>query len=62
MLILTRRPGEKIIVGEGENQVTILVAEIDGNRTKIGVHAPRNIPVHREEVFERVQREKAAEV
>jgi carbon storage regulator len=60
MLIITRRPGEKIIVGE---DVTVHVMEISGNQVRIGIKAPRSIPVYREEIWEaaRKEREAAAE-
>ena len=57
MLILTRRIGETLNIGD-EVQVTVL--GIKGNQVRIGVNAPKNIPVHREEVYERIKAEKAA--
>lgn len=55
MLILTRRRGEAVMIGES---VKIVVLGIDGNQVRIGIEAPKNIPVHREEVHARIQREK----
>lgn len=55
MLILTRRPTETIMIGEN---ITITVLEVRGNQVRIGVNAPREISVHREEIFERIQQEK----
>ena len=58
MLILTRRIGEVIMIGE---DITVTVLEVKGNQVRVGVQAPREIPVHRQEVYERVQREKEAQ-
>jgi len=54
MLILTRRAGESIMVGD---EVTITVLGINGNQIRIGIDAPREITVHRKEVYERIQAE-----
>lgn len=54
MLILTRRPGETIMIGGKE--VTVTVLSIKGNQVRVGVNAPKDVPVHREEIYERVRR------
>lgn len=54
MLILTRKLGEKIAIG---NEITVIVAEINGTHVKIGVEAPREITIYREEIFSRTIRE-----
>lgn len=54
MLILTRRVGETVMIG---NEVTVTVLGVKGNQVRIGVNAPKDVPVHREEIFERIKRE-----
>ncbi len=55
MLILTRRVGEKVMIG---NDVTVTVLGVTGNLVRIGIDAPKNVPVHRQEIYERVQKER----
>lgn len=57
MLILTRRIGETLTIGDNV-QVTVL--GVKGNQVRIGVNAPKDIPVHREEIYQRIQKEKEA--
>ena len=54
MLILTRRVGETVMIG---NEVTVTVLGVKGNQVRIGVNAPKDVAVHREEIFERIKRE-----
>jgi carbon storage regulator len=56
MLILTRRVGETVVIG---NDVTVTVLGVKGNQVRLGVNAPREVAVHREEIFERIKREQA---
>lgn len=55
MLILTRRVGETVMIGD---EVTVTVLGVKGNQVRLGVNAPKDIPVHREEIYERIRREK----
>jgi carbon storage regulator len=56
MLILTRRVGETLMIG---NEVTVTVLALSGSQVRLGINAPRDVAVHREEIYERVQKEKA---
>jgi len=61
MLILTRRVGERIVIGNEpveEDNIIVTVLGTKGGQIRIGVNAPKNVPVHRQEIYERIQAEK----
>ena len=57
MLILTRRVGETVMIGD---DVTVTVLGVKGNQVRVGVNAPKEVPVHREEIYERIRHETEA--
>lgn len=59
MLILTRRVGETLMVGD---EVTVTVLGVKGNQVRLGVNAPRDVAVHREEIYERIKKEQDDDV
>ena len=56
MLILTRRVGETLMVGD---DITVTVLGVKGNQVRIGVNAPKDVAVHREEIYERIKHEQS---
>lgn len=54
MLILTRRVGETVMIGD---DVTLTVLGVKGNQVRVGINAPKSVAVHREEIYERIKRE-----
>lgn len=56
MLILTRRVGETLMIGD---DVTVTVLGVKGNQVRIGVNAPKDVSVHREEIYERIKKEQS---
>jgi carbon storage regulator len=55
MLVLTRRSGESLMIGDN---VTVTVVEIKGGQVRIAIDAPREVPVHREEIYDQIQIDK----
>lgn len=56
MLILTRRLGETLTIGD---DITVTVLDVRGSQVRLGIDAPPQVPVHREEIYQKIQREKA---
>ena len=54
MLILTRRMGETVIIGEN---VSVTIVGVNGGQIRVGINAPKDVTVHREEIYERIKRE-----
>lgn len=54
MLILTRRIGETLYIGD---EITVTITGVNGNQVKVGVNAPKDVAVHREEIYQRIQKE-----
>jgi len=57
MLILSRKPGESITIGD-QAEVKIMIVGTNGNQVRLGIEAEKSIPVHREEIFQKIQAEK----
>lgn len=57
MLILTRRPLESVMIG---NDIVVTVLGVSGRSVRIGIKAPKSVPVHREEIYDEIQRERAS--
>lgn len=54
MLILTRRTGESVMIGD---DIVVTILGVKGNQVRVGVEAPKELPVHREEIYDKIQRE-----
>lgn len=58
MLVLSRKKNESIVIGEGANAITLVVVEIRGDKVRLGIEAPKDVPVHRQEVYDAIQTHK----
>lgn len=61
MLILSRRPGEEIIIGPSAEPVAVVLMQVGTNKARIGVKAPREVAVHRKEIWEAIEGQKKGE-
>ncbi len=61
MLILTRNAGESIILGEGDSKITVQVLATHNGQVRLGITAPKEVPVHREEIYQKIHGEKITE-
>ncbi len=61
MLVFSRKKNEKFVIGEEPNLITVIVVEIRGDKVRLGVEADKSVPVHRQEVYEAIEREKSRE-
>lgn len=56
MLVLSRKKNEEIVIGNPPHQVRLIVVEIRGDKVRLGVEAPKEVPVHRREVYDAIKR------
>lgn len=59
MLVLSRKLDESIVIGDGPDKIVITVVDIRGDKVKLGIAAPIEVPVHRKEIYETIQRERS---
>ena len=58
MLVLMRKVNERIVIGEGDATITLVVIDVRGDKVRLGIDAPPEIPVHRQEVYDLIQSQK----
>ena len=58
MLVLSRQRDESIMIGEGDKLVEVIIVDVRGDKVRLGITAPNDIPVHRREIYDAIQREK----
>ena len=54
MLVLSRQRDESIVIGSGDNKITVTIVDIRGDKVRLGISAPSEVPVHRKEVYEAI--------
>lgn len=59
MLVLSRRKNESIVIGDGDTTIRVTVVEVRGDKVRLGIAAPEEIPVHRLEIYEAIRRERS---
>jgi len=62
MLVLSRQKEQSIMIGDGDDLIEITIVDIRGDKVRLGINAPKTIPVHRKEVYEAIQKEKEEEM
>jgi len=62
MLVLSRQKDQSIVIKDGDDAIEITIVDIRGDKVRLGINAPREISVHRKEVYEAIQKEKEAEM
>jgi len=62
MLVLSRQKDQSIVIKDGDDAIEITIVDIRGEKVRLGINAPREISVHRKEVYEAIQKEKEAEM
>ncbi len=60
MLVLTRSIGDRLVIGEN-GEIVLNVLDIRGNQVRLGINAPKTVPVHREEIYQKIQQEQPEE-
>lgn len=58
MLVLSRRINEQIVIGDGADAIIITVVDIRGDKARLGIMAPKDVPVHRREVYDAIMRDR----
>lgn len=59
MLVLSRKKNESIVIGDGDTTVRVTIVEVRGDKVRLGIAAPEEIPIHRLEIYEAIRRERS---
>jgi carbon storage regulator len=57
-LVLSRFPSERILIGSGDSLITVTIVHVAGQKVRVGIDAPKDVPINREEVFEAIERDR----